>query len=255
MKKIMSFAILALFLSINSIAVEYEVRSEFIYCTLNDGMTLEDAAEQAKEYGKFSKEQGTKYMQSMLVPIHAGETKYDYILWGSWPDGQAMYDEWGSYLNDYDESFAATDNDSSESAGECNARVAMFNNGMAHNRNVENRDKRQPVQFSGCTFKEGKNLSNLAEVIKADTELLTENGFSGFGRHTFLPYLGFNADYPYDFVDMLHWYSFERRGHMANNYGAFVEKYPDAEAGFNEVAECSPSKSFYSELLFNNVDG
>ena len=187
MKKIMSFAILALFLSINSIAVEYEVRSEFIYCTLNDGMTLEDAAEQAKEYGKFSKEQGTKYMQSMLVPIHAGETKYDYILWGSWPDGQAMYDEWGSYLNDYDESFAATDSDSSESAGECNARVAMFNNGMAHNRNVENRDKRQPVQFSGCTFKEGKNLSNLAEVIKADTELLTENGFSGFGRHALRP--------------------------------------------------------------------
>ena len=103
MKKIISFAILALFLSVNSIAVEYEVRSEFIYCTLNDGMTIEDAAEQAKEYGKFSKEQGTKYMQSMLVPIHAGETEYDYILWGSWPDGQAMYDEWGSYLNDYDE--------------------------------------------------------------------------------------------------------------------------------------------------------
>ena len=44
------------------------------------------------------------------------------------------------------------------------------------------------------------------------------------------------------------------KGHF-NVIKRMIEKYPDAEAGFNEVADCSPSKSFYSELLFNNVDG
>ena len=34
--------------------------------------------------------------------MHAGEFEYDYVLWGSWPDGQSMYEEWGSYLNDYE---------------------------------------------------------------------------------------------------------------------------------------------------------
>ena len=232
------------------------MRSEFIYCNLNDGETLNDAAEQAREYGKFSEAAGTKYIQSMLVPIHAGQHDYDYILWGSWPDGKAMYQEWGSYLNDYDESFTTMDEDSSsESASECKSRVAAFHTGVISNtKNMSDPDKRKPVQFAGCTLKDGVSLNDVHEFIEKDGKLMTEFGFTGWARGTFSPYLGFKPDYPYDFVDMIFWHSFDERGNMANNYGDFVEKHPDLESGYNDLVECAPSNSFYNELLFDNLD-
>ena len=34
--------------------------------------------------------------------MHAGvSTDYDYVIWGQWPDGQSMYNEWGSYTNEF----------------------------------------------------------------------------------------------------------------------------------------------------------
>jgi len=42
---------------------EYEARSEFTYCTLNKGKTLEDVIEQSELYGEFSTKAGTKYLQ------------------------------------------------------------------------------------------------------------------------------------------------------------------------------------------------
>ena len=60
-----------------------EMRSEFFYCTLNDGKTMEDVREQSKQYGEFSKKSGTHYTQAILLPMHAGETDYDYITWGT----------------------------------------------------------------------------------------------------------------------------------------------------------------------------
>ena len=243
-------------ISIHINSADYEMRSEFIYCNLNDGKTLNDAAEQAREYGKFSEAAGTKYIQSMLVPIHAGQHDYDYILWGSWPDGKAMYQEWGSYLNDYDESFTTMDEDSSsESASECKSRVAAFHTGVISNtKNMSDPDKRKPVQFAGCTLKDGVSLNDVHEFIEKDGKLMTEFGFTGWARGTFSPYLGFKPDYPYDFVDMIFWHSFDERGNMANNYGDFVEKHPDLESGYNDLVECAPSNSFYNELLFDNLD-
>ena len=256
MKKYLLSGFLLSIISININSADYEMRSEFIYCNLNDGKTLNDAAEQAREYGKFSEAAGTKYIQSMLVPIHAGQHDYDYILWGSWPDGKAMYQEWGSYLNDYDESFTTMDEDSSsESASECKSRVAAFHTGVISNtKNMSDPDKRKPVQFAGCTLKDGVSLNDVHEFIEKDGKLMTEFGFTGWARGTFSPYLGFKPDYPYDFVDMIFWHSFDERGNMANNYGDFVEKHPDLESGYNDLVECAPSNSFYNELLFDNLD-
>ena len=256
MKKYLLSGFLLLIISIHINSADYEMRSEFIYCNLNDGKTLNDAAEQAREYGKFSEAAGTKYIQSMLVPIHAGQHDYDYILWGSWPDGKAMYQEWGSYLNDYDESFTTMDEDSSsESASECKSRVAAFHTGVISNtKNMSDPDKRKPVQFAGCTLKDGVSLNDVHEFIEKDGKLMTEFGFTGWARGTFSPYLGFKPDYPYDFVDMIFWHSFDERGNMANNYGDFVEKHPDLESGYNDLVECAPSNSFYNELLFDNLD-
>ena len=67
MKKILASTLFVSTITVSVNAADYEMRSEFIYCVLNDGMTLKDAADQAKEYGKFSKQAGTKYIQSCLL--------------------------------------------------------------------------------------------------------------------------------------------------------------------------------------------
>ena len=50
MKKIFFLILCVSSASISINAADYEMRSEFIYCELNDWMTLKDAADQAKEY-------------------------------------------------------------------------------------------------------------------------------------------------------------------------------------------------------------
>ena len=51
-------------------------------------------------------------------------------------------------------------------------------------------------------------------------------GFEGWGTHVFTPYLGFEPDWPYDYVQMNHWYTFEHRGKTADSWGAFLEAHP-----------------------------
>ena len=46
-------------------------------------------------------------------------------------------------------------------------------------------------------------------------ELMKAAGFEGWGTHVFTPYLGFEPDWPYDYVQMNHWYTFEHRGKTA----------------------------------------
>ena len=73
-------------------AQEYEARSDFMYCNLNDGKTIQDVIEQSQQYGEFSKEAGSEDLQVMLTPMHAGTSNpYDYVIWGQGPNGQAMY--------------------------------------------------------------------------------------------------------------------------------------------------------------------
>ena len=169
---------------------------------------------------------------------------------------RAMYDEWGSYLNDYDESFTTMDEDSSsESASECKSRIAAFHTGVISNtKDMSDPDNRRPVQFSGCSLKDGVSIEDVHKYMEEDGKLMTKFGFTGWSRGTFSPYLGFEPDYPYDFVDMIFWHSFDERGNMANNYGDFVEKYPDIESDYSDLVECAPSSSFYNELLFDNLD-
>ena len=64
MKKILVSILFVSVITLSVNAADYEMRSEFIYCELNDGMTLKDAADQAKEYGKFSKQAGTEHVGS-----------------------------------------------------------------------------------------------------------------------------------------------------------------------------------------------
>ena len=112
-----------LIISFFSFSQEEQYRSEFAWCNLKDENSIDDAKNIASKYGEFVESVGSQYEQSFLAPMHAGEFEYDYVLWGSWPDGQSMYEEWGSYLNDYEKPVEVAD---------CKKWRAVYNLSLIH---------------------------------------------------------------------------------------------------------------------------
>ena len=247
--------VIAALLSTSLNAQEYEARSEFFFCSLNDGKTMADVVAQSETYGKFSTDVATKYAQAVMTPMHGGDTSdYDYILWGTWPYGEAMYEEWGSYANQYGGWSASNSSTSPDGeAGTCNRSIAMFNSAVTHNRiPMTERDEKQPVQFVQCTLKEGATMAQLYAQAEANKVKMDKAGYEGWSIHYFFPYLGFE-DVEYDFVQMNHWYSYEARGQMANTWGDFIEKNPEVEADMSLLVSCKNANSFVSQLIFNNM--
>ena len=228
-----------------------EMRSEFFYRTLNDGKTMEDVKEQSKRYGEFSKKSGTHYTQAILTPMHAGQTDYDYITWGTWPDGKAMYEEWGSFANNYD---AADEEVTGGAAGTCRNSIATFFNLVARiPLDTEERDKKRPVQFSRCSLNEGVTLDQVAAQEAKNVKQMEEAGFKGLAVAYHVPYMGFNQTPDFDFVMNYYWYSFDARAHAAQNYGAHVDEYHGGEEGMEELISCEGFSSFVFETMFNNL--
>ena len=168
------------FVALGAQAQEYEARSEFTFCKLNEGKNLMDVMAQSERYGEFSKEAGTEYLQVVLTPMHAGvNNPYDYVIWGQWPSGQAMYNEWGSFTNDYWK-WMSEQEESMEPAGTCSGTVAMFNSATAHSRIPwDDRDDWQPHQLADCTLKQGATLEQVMEAQARTGELMKEAGFEG----------------------------------------------------------------------------
>ena len=228
-----------------------EMRSEFFYCTLNDGMTMEDVREQSKQYGEFSKKSGTHYTQAILLPMHAGETDYDYITWGTWPDGKAMYEEWGSFANNYD---AAAEEVTGGAAGTCRYSIATFFNLVARiPMDAAERDKKRPVQFSRCSLNEGVTLEQVAAQEMKNVKQMEDAGFKGLAIAYHVPYMGFNETPDFDFVMNYYWHSFEARAHAAQNYGAFAAENPEGQEAMDELVSCEGTSSFVFETMFNNL--
>ena len=85
-------------------------------------------------------------------------------------------------------------------------------------------------------------------------ELIKVAGFEGFDTHVFTPYLGFEPDWPYDYVQINHWYKFEHRGKTADSWGAFLEAHPQVAEESRALASCERNRSFAGRMMFNNVD-
>ena len=249
------FFLCLMIVAVSAHAQEYEARSEFTYCTLNEGMTLQDVIDQSKFYGEFSEKAGTQYLQVVLTPMHAGvNNSYDYVLWGQWPDGQSMYNEWGSYTNDF-WAWMAEQDGSAEMAGTCVGSIAMFNAATAHSRIPwEDRDTWQPHQWADCKLNEGVTLEQVMETQARHGELMKAAGFEGWGTHVFTPYLGFEPDWSYDYVQMNHWYTFEHRGKTADSWLAFLEEHPEVLEESEALSSCERHRSFAGQMIFNNAD-
>ena len=75
----------------NAASEQYTVRTEFTLCKYKEGKDYDDVVKYQKTYEKFLIKNELKYAKHILTPILAGETDYDFVLWGTWPNGEEMY--------------------------------------------------------------------------------------------------------------------------------------------------------------------
>ena len=172
------FLISLCFVSFSLLATseQYVVRTEVSFCKYKEGKSYDDVIKYSKKYEKFLRANSLKYSRSIFVPVIAGNTEHDYVLWGTWPNGEEMYKEYGAYLNDYK-------NIGSENPGICHTNVAFFNTGALHLRiPFEEYDRVQMVEFRACKFTDNSSWSEILQLAADNEErvaiqtLLKENG-------------------------------------------------------------------------------
>jgi hypothetical protein len=124
--------------------------SEYFFCHFNDGKGLDDVRSQAEEYGAFAESEGSKYLQALLTPIHAGDIDgADYVLAGSRPNATEMNRERRSFSNEYN-------GPSGDAAGTCDRSYVFRETKLAHRRIPwDQRDMKTPFEYPNCNYAEG----------------------------------------------------------------------------------------------------
>ena len=212
---------------------------------------MADVKAQSKAYGEFSKREGTQYTQAIMTPMHAGEADYDYITWGTWPNGKAMYDEWGSFANNFEN---ASEVGTRGTAGISRNTTSIFSHLVARiPMEAGLCDAKRPTQFSRCTLNEDVTLEQVAAQERENVAKMKDAGFQGLAIAYHVPYVGFTGAEDFDFVMNYYWYSFDARAHAAQNYGAFVAENPDVQESMDALVSCEGSRAFVFETVFNNL--
>ena len=232
----------------NAASEQNTVRTEFTLCKYKEGKDYDDVVKYQKTYEKFLIKNELKYAKHILTPILAGETDYDFVLWGTWPNGEEMYKEYGAYINDY--------KNTRENPSTCNGSYAVHNTGARHLRiPLEEYDRVQFAEFANCTFTEDASFKGLLEISAEHEALIEEFGYGGYGVHYLRPYRGFKDDYPYDMVRMVHWYNRDKRAENIEKYQA-MRKFmadrgmPDKYA--QHIKSCGNVRVFGMEFLYNS---
>jgi hypothetical protein len=237
------------FIAIDAVAQETEenVRMEYLLCQLNEGHTFDDVMTQAREYGEKVAAEGNQYNQYLLRPMITGERLegVTHIIAGMWPNGEALYSEYGDYVNKY------VDEDMENEAHTCRVVYATMDHVVVDDF-MENQttDQRWPLQLSDCSLKEGVSMEYAMEVQKEVHQAAVENDMRGYGVHFQEPYLGFE-DSDFDFISAVWWQSFEHRGNMAMNYYKIAETHGQM---MNSVVSCKNDRAYFVEPIFTTWD-
>ncbi len=250
-KSILFFALGIFSFSLNAysasqLSTQDELYSEYFFCKLNEGKSLDDVRSEAGEYGAFAKSAGSKYMQALLTTMHAGDADgVDYVLTGSWPNATEMNREWGSFSNDYK-------GPSGEAAGICGRSYLFKETKLAHRRIAQDqRDDKAPFEYLNCNYVEGANRNDLLELYRAIEAASFEFGLNGWGIHLLEPANGFDETYTADFTLSRHWYSFEKRAEMMEKWPAWVEFLGQSglPKKYAETLSCKNSNTWVSEFV------
>tara|TARA_B100000029_G_scaffold515716_1_gene624194 strand:- start:41616 stop:42368 length:753 start_codon:yes stop_codon:yes gene_type:complete len=226
---------------------QYVVRTEVSFCKYNEGKDYDDVVKYQQEYEKFLRKNNLKYSKSILTPVLAGNNEFDFVLWGTWPDGSEMYKEYGAYLNDF--------KNPKTNPATCNGNFAFINTAARHLRiDSEDYDRIQFVDFANCKFTEESDFQELLKVSAKHEEYSRELGAEGYGVHYLRPYRGFNDDVPYDMVRMVHWYNSDKRAEAA-------AKWPETRdfmrekgiyAEYAKHVQCGQIRTFGMEWLYDS---
>ena len=203
MKKLLS--LLTLFIFIDNIQAQTSeqtiYRSEFMFCNFNEGKNYQDVLAEQAPYEQFLNENGLEYNRLNLSPIWDNDSEYDYVMWGTWPNGEMQYKEWGAYMNDYP-AWVSENDIPAQSAGECENYVSMMNHRVFYTSTGEY-DDRMFSDWRQCKLKPRANMAELKTVYADMEQLARDNGVEGYAIHFFTPYRGFQEDLPYDLVNLL----------------------------------------------------
>lgn len=236
-------------MSIMAVGVQAQMpedsRTEFIMCKLKEGKTFKDVVEYAKIYGEEIEAKELQYAQYLMRPMMSGAFLEDYthVIVGSWPDGAAMYREYGNYANSF------IDNDDRESPHTCNANYSTINYMVMNSMNEDSQmDARTPIQFASCSLKEGVSMEYAMKVQGEFSARLTEAGYDGMVGWWATPYLGWE-DFEHDFLSIAWWQSFEHRAQIA---GDFYTMADDLNSMMNSVTTCENPRAYMVETIFNH---
>lgn len=191
-------------------------------CNFNDGKGLADVRNQAQEYGVFAESEGSRYLQALLTPMHAGNINgHDYVLTGSLPNATEMNREWRSFSNDYSGS-------SEGAAGTCDHSYLFKEIKLGHHgrRIPQNqKDMKTPFEYLNCNYAEVADRDDLLEIYRVIEVASVEFGLDGWGIHLLEPSNGFDETYTADFMLLRHWYSVEKRAEIMEKWIGFVPSY------------------------------
>lgn len=248
-KYLFSIFILSFVINLTAMSEQYVVRTEYSFCKFKEGKTYEDVVAFNKQYEAFLKENNLQYSRYLFTPVLAGEVDFDYVTWGTWPNGEEMYKEYGAFLNDY--------KGSGENPGKCSGTYSVINNAALHIRiPSEEYDRIQFADFRSCKLTKNGDFQELLKISAEREKLMREAGVEGYGIHYLRPYRGFDNDYEYDFITMIHWYNRETRADATKNWranNAILEKNGIWKKYQKHVESCGNAKTYAMEWLYNTA--
>ena len=110
----------------------------------------------------------------------------------------------GSYLNDYEKPAEVAD---------CKSGEPYIIFWLAKVKLIRKEKKKKPIQFAACKFTASGNSEKLFSAAKLNESELIEYGFKGWKHHYLFPYLGWEDEFEFDFIQVFHWDSFESERH------------------------------------------
>ena len=233
---------------------QYKYRAEFFFGNITEGNTYEDVKSQNMEYLKFLKENDLKYGRALFVPIWAGETEYDIIEYGWWPNGQEQYKEWGAYMNEYP-AWAAENSEFDGQAVETKRSISMRG---VRARGIripqDERDRFKFVDFQRCNFVAEGTMENLLDLnARVEASEIEMGNRAGYGVHYLMPYRGASPDTDYDFVIMRHYYSAKKRSDIVASYPEYRDMMNEKGYWdeFRANANCGSQSTYRVEWLYN----
>lgn len=170
---------------------------ELIACNYRDGKGMEDLLRVADRWNEWMDKEGRDdYWAFTLMPLfHSEEIDFDLVWAGGWADGASMA---GSI-----EHWLARGGDLSarlEEVVSCRAHLVFA---VIDMQSSPDPWLAGPVEFSNCTVKRGREMSEALKAMEEWVAYTTENGVNA-GHFVLFPAYGETSDAEYDFKWVSH---------------------------------------------------